>query len=254
MPSGWRDRRCATGRGNVAPDRNVFFFPMEHLSRPFVDAHPYPTARTTRSHRPPKPLWWAIDLALRHRVPPLEPFDAIAERRRSSASRAWSFRIRASTGGRSPPGAGRCPPPARHLETERTERSTACPPALQFVPSPTVTARRASQPVRSAGSRDLDRASAARGTRLAPPVAPGSDAAGGRPRLAPGSRTRRRGGRAACRRAAARRPPAPRRASTTGFRACDLPIFDPDRGLRPAWKQNLAPRRRLDDASDRGVA
>ena len=44
---------------------------MEHLSRPFVDAHPYPDC--THHTLAPfhwEPLWWAIDLALRHRVPP----------------------------------------------------------------------------------------------------------------------------------------------------------------------------------------
>ena len=84
QPSGWRDRQlCALFEATWRRTENVFFFPMEHLSRPFVDAHPYPDC--THHTLAPfhwEPLWWAIDLVLKHRVPPLKKFDAVAERRR----------------------------------------------------------------------------------------------------------------------------------------------------------------------------
>ncbi|CAH0372457.1 unnamed protein product [Pelagomonas calceolata] len=185
---------------------------------------PTPTARTTRSHRSTGNRSGGRSISrsgigsrLSNRSTRL-PKDGA-----SSASRAWSFRIRASTGGRSSSRSRSLPPTP--LGTSRPSGPSGRPlvrPALQFVPSPTVTARRASQPS-AVGRQSRPRPRVRRpGHPLwRRPSRRGSDAAGGRPRLAPGSRrrTRRRGGRAACRRAAARRPPAPRRASTTGFRA-----------------------------------
>ena len=236
MPSGWRDRQlCNLFEATWRRTENVFFFPMEHLSRPFVDAHPYPDC--THHTLAPfhwEPLWWAIDLALRHRVPPLEPFDAIAERRRlervPGVVLPYTSQYRRSQFLPEPVAA---PHPARHLETERTERSTACPACAAVCAKPYGDCA-------ACESAECGRQAVATSTARPPPGAPALA-----PPVAPGQRCRGRAAATGSWVAAADPAPrwpgclpsccgppaagaAPRKYDWVPS-ACDLPIFDPDR-------------------------